>query len=112
GSLPTAEQDRALAPSPDGARRVVLSTDIAETSLTVAGVRTVVDAGLVRGPRFDAALGLTRLVTKPASQAAADQRAGRAARLGPGTVHRLWSEADHLRRPRYPEPELAVTDLT
>ena len=112
GSLPTAEQDRALAPSPDGARRVVLSTDIAETSLTVAGVRTVVDAGLVRGPRFDAALGLTRLVTKPASQAAADQRAGRAARLGPGTVHRMWSEADHLRRPRYPEPELAVTDLT
>lgn len=112
GSLPTADQDRALAPSPDGTRRVVLSTDIAETSLTVAGVRTVVDAGLVRGPRFDAGRGLTRLVTTPASQAAADQRAGRAARLGPGTVHRLWSEADHLRRPRYPDPELAVTDLT
>ena len=111
GALATAEQDRALAPSPPGRRRVVVATDIAESSLTVAGVRIVVDAGLVRGPRFDPGSGLTRLSTTSASQAAADQRAGRAGRLGPGTAHRLWSEADHARRAAFPEPEMAVTDL-
>ncbi len=111
GALPMAAQDRALAPSPEGRRRVVLATDIAESSLTVAGVRIVVDAGLVRSPRFDPGTGLTRLVTSPASKAAADQRAGRAGRLGPGIAHRLWSEADHARRAPYPEPEIAVVDL-
>ena len=111
GALPMAQQDRALAPSPDGRRRVVLATDIAESSLTVAGVRLVVDAGLVRSPRFDPGTGLTRLVTSPASKAAADQRAGRAGRLGPGVAHRLWSEADHARRAAYPEPEISVVDL-
>lgn len=111
GALPMAEQDRALAPSPEGRRRVVLATDIAESSLTVAGVRIVVDAGLVRSPRFDPGTGLTRLVTSPGSKAAADQRAGRAGRLGPGVAHRLWSEGDHARRAPYPEPEISVVDL-
>lgn len=111
GALPTAEQDRALAPSPPGRRRVVVATDIAESSLTVAGVRIVVDAGLVRGPRFDPGRGLTRLTTTDASRAAADQRAGRAGRLGPGTAHRLWSEADHAKRRAFPEPEIELTDL-
>jgi ATP-dependent helicase HrpB len=111
GSLPTAEQDRALAPSAPGRRRVVVATDIAESSLTVAGVRIVVDAGLARLPRFDPGTGLTRLVTEPASQAAADQRAGRAGRLGPGVVHRLWSEADHRRRPAFAPAEIETVDL-
>src|SRR5690606_17365206 len=78
GSLPPAAQDRALAPSPPGRRRVVLATDIAETSLTVEGVRVVVDAGLAREPALDPRTGMTRLRTVPASRAAADQRAGRA----------------------------------
>ncbi|MEO6989625.1 MAG: ATP-dependent helicase HrpB [Aquihabitans sp.] len=112
GSLPPADQDRALQASPAGRRRVVLATDIAESSLTVAGVRIVVDAGRARGPRFDAGSGLTRLVTVDASQASADQRAGRAGRLGPGVAHRLWSEAEHLRRPAFPTPEIAAADLT
>ncbi len=111
GSLPVADQDRALAPSAPGERRVVLATDIAESSLTVAGVRIVVDAGLARGPRFDPGTGLTRLETLPASVAAADQRAGRAGRLGPGVAHRLWSEADHARRTPFPAPEISVVDL-
>ncbi|CAN5895587.1 ATP-dependent helicase HrpB [soil metagenome] len=111
GALAVPDQDRALAPSPEGRRRVVLATDIAESSLTVAGVRIVVDAGLARGPRFDPGTGLTRLATAPASRASADQRAGRAGRLGPGVAHRLWSEADHARRRPFAEPELAVVDL-
>ena len=111
GSLPGADQDRALAPSPPGTRRVVLATDIAESSLTVDGVRLVVDAGLDRSPRYDPATGLTRLVTRPASQASADQRAGRAGRLGPGVAIRLWSEAEHRSRPRFTDPEIAVVDL-
>jgi ATP-dependent helicase HrpB len=111
GSLPAAEQDRALAPSPPGGRRVVLATDIAESSLTVDGVRVVVDAGLARSPRYDPATGLTRLVTRPASQASADQRAGRAGRLGPGVARRLWSEAEHRLRPRFADPEISVVDL-
>lgn len=111
GSLPVAEQDRALAPSEPGRRRIVLATDIAESSLTVDGVGIVVDAGLARAPRFDPATGLTRLVTEPASRAAADQRAGRAGRQSPGTAHRLWSETDHRRRPAYPVPEIAAVDL-
>lgn len=111
GSLPAADQDRALAPSAPGRRRVVLATDIAESSLTVDGVRVVVDAGLARSPRYDPGTGLTRLVTRPASQAAADQRAGRAGRLGPGVARRLWSAADHRLRPRFADPEIAVVDL-
>ena len=111
GALPTAEQDLALAPSPDGRRRVVLATDIAESSLTVAGVRIVVDGGLVRVPRFDPGSGMTRLQTEPASLASADQRAGRAGRLGPGVAYRAWDASDATRRPRFPVAEIAVADL-
>ena len=111
GALAPAEQDVALAPSPPGRRRVVLATDIAESSLTVDGVRIVVDAGLVRSPRYDAATGLTRLVTGPASQAATDQRAGRAGRVAPGVAVRVWTEAEHRRRATFPEPEIVVVDL-
>ncbi len=111
GALSTADQDRALAPSPDGRRRVVLATDIAESSLTVAGVRIVVDGGLVRVSRFDPASAMTRLQTEPASMASADQRAGRAGRLGPGVAYRAWDASDATRRPRFPVPEIAVADL-
>ncbi|SDP59161.1 ATP-dependent helicase HrpB [Klenkia soli] len=110
GRLPAAEQDAALTPGPR--RRVVLATDVAESSLTVPGVRVVVDAGLARTPRVDLSRGLGALVTVPASQAAATQRAGRAGREGPGRVYRLWSEAEHARRPAAPEPEMATADLT
>jgi ATP-dependent helicase HrpB len=111
GALSGAEQDRALAPSPEGRRRVVLATDIAESSLTVAGVRIVVDGGLVRVPRFDPASAMTRLQTEPASVASADQRAGRAGRLGPGIAYRAWDASDATRRPRFPVPEIEVADL-
>lgn len=111
GSLPPAAQDRALAPAPAGRRRVVLATDIAESSLTVDGVRIVVDAGEARRPRYDPATGRTRLVTRPAPQASADQRAGRAGRLGPGLAVRLWAEAEHRHRPRFGAPEIAEVDL-
>jgi ATP-dependent helicase HrpB len=111
GSHDRADQDLALAPSPPGRRRVVVSTDIAESSLTVAGVRAVVDAGLVRVPRRDAATGTTRLQTEPASMASADQRAGRAGRLGPGIAVRLWDAADQGRRPASVVPEITVVDL-
>ncbi|WP_369133390.1 ATP-dependent helicase HrpB [Modestobacter sp. I12A-02662] len=110
GRLPAAEQDAALTAGPR--RRVVLATDVAETSLTVPGVRVVVDAGLARVPRVDVARGLGTLVTVRASRAAATQRAGRAGREGPGWVYRLWSAAEHDRLPAAPEPEIAVADLT
>ncbi|SFL72480.1 ATP-dependent helicase HrpB [Geodermatophilus ruber] len=110
GRLPAAEQDAALVPSPR--RRVVLATDVAESSLTVPGVRTVVDAGLARVPRFDVSRGLGTLVTVRVSRSSAVQRAGRAGREGPGRVYRLWSEAEHARLPAAPEPEIAVADLT
>ncbi|WP_435207486.1 ATP-dependent helicase HrpB [Micromonospora sp. bgisy143] len=107
-----AEQDAALRPRTDDRRRVVLSTALAETSLTVPGVRTVVDAGLSRVPRIDLARGLGALVTVPVSRAAATQRAGRAGREAPGHVYRCWSEAKHDRLPARPEPEIATADLT
>jgi ATP-dependent helicase HrpB len=111
GALPAAEQDAALAPGLPGRRKVVLATDIAETSLTVEGVRVVVDAGLARRPVFDAGTGLSRLATVPASRASADQRAGRAGRLGPGVAVRLWSKVEHAARPRFDEPEIRQGDL-
>ncbi len=111
GALPVAEQDLALAPSPAGRRRVVLATDIAETSLTVAGVRVVVDAGRARVPRLDPRTGLTRLHTVTASRASADQRAGRAGRTEAGVAVRLWSEASHATRPAFATPEIAQVDL-
>ncbi|MDQ3106554.1 MAG: DEAD/DEAH box helicase, partial [Actinomycetota bacterium] len=111
GALSAAAQDEALRPSPAGRRRVVLATDIAETSLTVEGVRIVVDAGLARSPRYDPRTGLTRLHTAPASKASADQRAGRAGRTGPGVAIRLWSQLEHAARRAHAEPEISVVDL-
>ncbi|MET8201819.1 ATP-dependent helicase HrpB [Micromonospora taraxaci] len=104
------EQDAALRPA--DRRRVVLATALAETSLTVPGVRVVVDAGLSRVPRIDLARGLGALVTVPVSRAAATQRAGRAGREAPGYVYRCWSTATHERLPARPEPEIATADLT
>jgi ATP-dependent RNA helicase HrpB len=108
GRLPAAEQDAALAPGPR--RRVVLATAVAESSLTVPGVRAVVDAGLARVPRTDHRRGLAGLVTVRVSAAVADQRAGRAGREAPGRVYRCWPEPELL--PRYPEPEIRTADLT
>ncbi|SDK80914.1 ATP-dependent helicase HrpB [Glycomyces sambucus] len=110
GSVSPAEQDRAMRAG--DRRRVVLATAIAESSLTVPGVRIVVDAGLARRPVVDHARGLPGLTTTPASRAAADQRAGRAGREGPGAVWRCWSEAEHLRRAAQPVPDVAAADLT
>jgi ATP-dependent helicase HrpB len=111
GELPAEAQDRAIRADPQGRRRVVLATNIAETSLTIEGVRAVVDGGLARRPRFDPNSGLTRLQTLPISRASAEQRAGRAARLGPGLALRLWSEADHARRAPHHPPEILEADL-
>jgi len=111
GALSLADQDRALAPSPVGRRRVVLSTDIAETSLTVDGVSVVVDAGQARVPRYDARTGMTRLTTIATSRASADQRAGRAGRLGPGTAYRVWSKLEHGTRRAHLDAEITQVDL-
>ena len=111
GALSLAEQDAALAPSRPGRRRVVLSTDIAETSLTVDGVRVVVDSGLAREPRFDARTGMTRLTTVSTSRASAEQRAGRAGRTEPGAAYRLWSKLEHGTRAKHRSPEITQADL-
>ncbi|OAH16009.1 ATP-dependent RNA helicase [Streptomyces jeddahensis] len=111
GRAPAAVQDAVLAGSPDGTRRVVLATSVAESSLTVPGVRVVVDSGLAREPRVDHARGLSALTTVWASQAAGRQRAGRAGREAPGAVYRCWSEAEDGRLPRFPAPEIRVADL-
>ncbi|MDG4825817.1 ATP-dependent helicase HrpB [Asanoa sp. WMMD1127] len=110
GRQDAAAQDAVLRPS--ARRRVVLATAVAESSLTVPGVRVVVDAGLARVPRTDHARGLGALVTVPVSKAAAEQRAGRAGREAPGAVYRCWSQAAHDRLPARPEPEIAAADLT
>lgn len=110
GRLPAAEQDRAL--TPGTRRRVVVSTAVAESSLTVPGVRLVVDAGLSREPRTDHARGLAGLVTVSVSRASAEQRAGRAGREGPGAVYRCWSAHDHARLVAHPQPEILTADLT
>ncbi|MFJ9390113.1 ATP-dependent helicase HrpB [Nocardioides sp. NPDC101246] len=110
GRLSGAEQDRALSEGPR--RRVIVSTAVAESSLTVPGVRVVVDAGFSREPRTDHRRGLASLVTVAVSRAAAEQRAGRAGRLGPGVVLRCWSEAEHAHLAAHPEPEIATADLT
>jgi ATP-dependent helicase HrpB len=111
GALPIADQDAALAPSPPERRRVVLATDIAETSLTVDGVRVVVDGGWRRTPRYDPRSGLTRLETVGITKASADQRAGRAGRTEPGVAYRLWSKLEHAARRPFPDPEIATADL-
>ncbi|MEP9365251.1 ATP-dependent helicase HrpB [Nocardioides sp. CN2-186] len=110
GGLPHREQDLAL--SAGERRRVVVSTAVAESSLTVPGVRTVVDAGLARQPRTDHRRGLAGLVTVSVSRAAAEQRAGRAGREAPGAVYRCWSQAEHAHLAAHPEPEIATADLT
>lgn len=111
GRAPAAVQDAVLAGSSEG-RRVVLATSVAESSLTVPGVRTVVDSGLAREPRTDHARGLSALATVRASQAAGRQRAGRAGREAPGTVYRCWDRAEDGRLARFPAPEIRVADLT
>ncbi|SED24216.1 ATP-dependent helicase HrpB [Streptomyces sp. 3213] len=110
GRAPAAVQDAVL--SPGVRRRVVLATSVAESSLTVPGVRVVVDSGLAREPRVDHARGLSALATVRASQAAGRQRAGRAGREAPGAVYRCWAEAEDARLPRFPAPEIKVADLT
>jgi ATP-dependent helicase HrpB len=110
GRLSAREQDLALSRGPR--RRVVVSTAVAESSLTVPGVRAVVDAGLSREPRTDQVRGLPALVTVRVSRSAAEQRAGRAGREAPGAVHRCWSRADHAHLDPHPAPEIAVADLT
>ena len=111
GQCEPAAQRAAIRRDPEGRRRIVLATAIAETSLTLDGVSVVVDAGLSRRAEFDKAAGVTRLVTHTASQAAAAQRAGRAARQGPGVAYRLWEEAAHAGRPAFDPPEMLVSDL-
>ncbi|MFC9928119.1 ATP-dependent helicase HrpB [Streptomyces sp. NPDC127190] len=110
GRAPAAVQDAVLAPGER--RRVVLATSVAESSLTVPGVRVVVDSGLAREPRVDHARGLSGLTTVRASRAAGRQRAGRAGREAPGAVYRCWSEAEDGRLPAFPAPEIKVADLT
>ncbi|MEW1688010.1 ATP-dependent helicase HrpB [Streptomyces sp. NPDC091265] len=110
GRAPAAVQDAVLAGS-SGERRVVLATSVAESSLTVPGVRTVVDSGLAREPRTDHARGLSALTTVRASQAAGRQRAGRAGREAPGAVYRCWEQAEDGRLARFPSPEIKVADL-
>ncbi|RZV48062.1 MAG: ATP-dependent helicase HrpB [Acidimicrobiales bacterium] len=110
GALSAEEQDEALR-GVSGSRRIVVSTDVAETSLTVDGIGSVVDSGLARRPRYDPATGLSKLVTIDNSRSSADQRAGRAGRLGPGVAIRLWSKMEHAARPRHEQPEILQIDL-
>lgn len=112
GNLDPAAQRAAIAPDPEGRRKLVLATSIAETSLTLDGIRIVVDSGLARRPRYDRAAGMTRLVTEKASQASATQRAGRAARQGDGVAYRLWEEAATAGLPRFDPPEILEADLS
>ncbi|CAN5890612.1 hypothetical protein BH11PSE1_BH11PSE1_23990 [soil metagenome] len=112
GALDPAEQDRAISPAAPGVRKVVLATSIAETSLTIEGVRVVIDSGVARVPRFDPASGLTRLATVRVSRAAADQRRGRAGRTEPGVAYRLWDEAETRALPAYADPEILDADLS
>ena len=112
GALDAAVQDRAIQPAPKGQRKVVLATSIAETSLTIEGVRIVVDCGLSRVPRYEPDLGLTRLETVRASRAAVDQRRGRAGRIEPGVCYRLWDEPQTASLPAYTQPEILSADLS
>jgi len=111
GALTAAEQDQAIAPAAPGTRKVVLATAIAETSLTIEGVRIVIDSGLARLPRFDPVSGMTRLVTEPASLATLTQRRGRAGRTEPGVCIRIWDQADEISRKPFPLPEILEADL-
>ena len=111
GALDQAEQDRAVQPAPTGRRKVVLATAIAETSLTIEGVRVVIDSGLARVPLYEPDIGVTRLVTQRVSRAAADQRRGRAGRTEPGICYRLWDEAGTGALEPFARPEILSADL-
>ncbi|MBP0617954.1 ATP-dependent helicase HrpB [Jiella mangrovi] len=112
GALDSAEQDRAVRPAPAGIRKIVLATDIAETSLTIEGVRVVIDSGLKRRPAFEPETGLTRLETVRVSKASADQRAGRAGRTEPGTAIRLWRAEQTAALEAFDQPEILASDLS
>jgi ATP-dependent helicase HrpB len=112
GALEPGAQDRAIAPAAPGRRKVVLATSIAETSLTIEGVRVVIDCGLARVPRYDPASGITRLDTIRVSRAAADQRRGRAGRTEPGVCYRLWDEPETRSLPAFARPEILEADLS
>jgi ATP-dependent helicase HrpB len=112
GALEASVQDRAIAPAPKGCRKVVLATSIAETSLTIEGIRIVVDSGMARVPRYEPDIGLTRLETVRASRAAVDQRRGRAGRTEPGVCYRLWDEPQTASLPAYTQPEILSADLS
>ncbi len=112
GALEVSVQDRAIQPAPEGHRKVVLATSIAETSLTIEGVRIVVDSGMARVPRYEPDIGLTRLETVRASRAAVDQRRGRAGRTSPGVCYRLWDEPQSASLAAYTQPEILSADLS
>jgi len=112
GALDAREQQRAIAPPPPGRRKVVLATSIAETSITIDGVRVVIDSGLERSPRYEPDVGITRLVTQRVSRASADQRRGRAGRTEPGVCLRLWDEPQTAGLLPFREPEIKAADLT
>lgn len=111
GDLPLKQQQEAIMPHPQGLRKIVLATSIAETSLTIEGITTVVDSGYARVPRFDPRSGLTRLETIRVTRDAADQRAGRAGRLGPGVCYRMWAENTHAHLQPHRQPEILEADL-
>ncbi|MZR31320.1 ATP-dependent helicase HrpB [Sneathiella litorea] len=112
GSLPLRDQDRAVLPDIKGRRKIVLSTDIAETSLTIEGVKIVIDAGLARSPVFDPNSGMTSLVTRKVARASADQRRGRSGRQGPGVCYRLWTAAEDRGLIEFASPEIMTADLS
>jgi ATP-dependent helicase HrpB len=111
GAMSLADQDAAIRPSPAGRRKIVLATTIAETSLTIEGIAAVIDTGYKRVPRFDPGAGMTTLETVRVSQASAEQRKGRAGRLGPGRCYRLWPEVETKALAAHDEPEIRVADL-
>ena len=111
GAMDMAAQDRAVSPAPAGQRKVVLATSIAESSLTIEGVRIVIDCGLARVPRYEPGVGVTRLETVRVSRASADQRRGRAGRTEPGVCYRLWDEPQTASLPAFAEPEIRSADL-
>ncbi len=112
GALDAGAQDRAIAPAATGRRKIVLATSIAETSLTIEGVRIVVDSGMARAPRYEPDIGLTRLETVRASRASVDQRRGRAGRTEPGVCYRLWDAPQTASLPAYTQPEILSADLS
>ena len=112
GAMAGDEQDRAISPAPSGRRKIVLATSLAETSITIEGVRIVVDSGLSRVPRYEPDVGVTRLETVRVSRAAADQRRGRAGRTEPGVCYRLWDEPQTASLEPYAKPEILAADLS